>query len=482
MPPSVLRDVEDEVNEVLIDDLAVRAYVMPHDEARAMGAIALFGEKYGDEVRVVEVGDYSRELCGGTHVANSGQLGLIKVLGESSIGSGVRRVEALVGIDAFRFLARESVLVSQLTEQLKARPEELPERVAGLVTRLRDAERELERLRSGRCWRRGRPGGRRRGRRRGGLRRASGAGRHPADGIRKLALDVRGRLPRTARRGALAGVPADRPVSWSRSTRRPAGAAWPPGPWSGRPPGRSAAAAAARTTSPRAAARPLETGRAGDRRCFRRGSCGCEGRREGWRTVRPCCSYPVKPTDRCVRSLPLRTGVRLGVDLGSARIGVARSDPDGLLASPLTTVPRGRGDIDSLVSLALTHQAIEIIVGLPTSLSGRAGAAAAEARDFATALASRLNPLPVRLVDERFTTVLAHDALRQGGKGPAPGGQSWTRPRPRCCCRGRWTPSGPPASRPGSQSPHLGRAGEPPLAAGDTGRAGLGAGELPAAG
>ncbi len=118
-----------------------------------------------------------------------------------------------------------------------------------------------------------------------------------------------------------------------------------------------------------------------------------------------------------MRSSALRTGVRLGVDYGSARIGVARSDPDGLLASPLTTVPCGPGDIDSLVSLILTHRAIEVIVGLPTSLSGRAGAAAAAARDFATTLASRLSPLPVRLVDERFTTVLAHDALRQGGKG-----------------------------------------------------------------
>src|SRR5260370_38913057 len=113
-----------------------------------MGAIALFGEKYGDEVRVVEVGNYSRELCGGTHVAHSGQLGLVKILGEASIGSGVRRVEALVGTDAFRYLARESVLVSQLTEQLKTRREELPERIAGVVAPLRDAQRDLERLRS----------------------------------------------------------------------------------------------------------------------------------------------------------------------------------------------------------------------------------------------------------------------------------------------------------------------------------------------
>ena len=146
--PSVLQEVEDQVNSVLIEDLQVNAFHTSLDEARAMGALALFGEKYGDEVRVVEVGDYSRELCGGTHVASSGQLGLIKVLGESSIGAGVRRVEALVGLDAFRFLAKESVLVNQLSDQLKARREELPERVEAIVTRLRAAEKELERLRS----------------------------------------------------------------------------------------------------------------------------------------------------------------------------------------------------------------------------------------------------------------------------------------------------------------------------------------------
>ena len=115
---------------------------------------------------------------------------------------------------------------------------------------------------------------------------------------------------------------------------------------------------------------------------------------------------------RCVR-----TGVRLAIDLGSARVGVARCDPDGLLASPLATVARGRGDLDTLAALAAEHGAMEVIVGLPTGLSGRPGAAAAEARAFAESLAARLAPVPVRLVDERFTTVLAHDALRQGGRG-----------------------------------------------------------------
>jgi alanyl-tRNA synthetase len=214
VPPSVLHDVEDEVNEVLIGDLDVRAFHTSLEDARALGALALFGEKYGADVRVVEVGDYSRELCGGTHVARSGQLGLIKILGESSIGSGVRRVEALVGLDAFRFLATESVLVSQLTQQLKVRPEELPDRVTGIMSRLRDAERELRQLRSAQLL--------------GSAAQLAGqaqdvggvafvAAQVPdgttAEGIRELALDIRGRLA-TGRPAVvmLAGVPKDRPV------------------------------------------------------------------------------------------------------------------------------------------------------------------------------------------------------------------------------------------------------------------------------
>ncbi len=149
VPASVLADVEDEVNAILIDDLEVRAFLTSQDEARRIGAMALFGEKYGDEVRVVEVGDYARELCGGTHAARSGQLGLVKLLGEASIGAGVRRVEGLVGLDAFRFLAKEHLLVSGLAELLKAQPDELPERVDGLIGKLRETEKELEKLKAG---------------------------------------------------------------------------------------------------------------------------------------------------------------------------------------------------------------------------------------------------------------------------------------------------------------------------------------------
>jgi putative holliday junction resolvase len=112
----------------------------------------------------------------------------------------------------------------------------------------------------------------------------------------------------------------------------------------------------------------------------------------------------------------MRQGVRLAVDAGSVRIGVARSDPDGILASPLAVVRSGPGALDELARLAAGADAIEVVVGLPTSLSGRDGAAAATARSFAADLAGRIRPVPVRLFDERFTTAQAHEALRRGGK------------------------------------------------------------------
>ena len=145
----VLDDVEARVNALLLDDLAVTAEVMSQDEAKKLGAMALFGEKYGDRVRVVSVGDWARELCGGTHVGRSGQLGVVKLLSESSIGAGVRRVEALVGVDAYQFLAREHVLLNSLTHIIKgARVEELPARINDLVSKMRDIEKELSTLRT----------------------------------------------------------------------------------------------------------------------------------------------------------------------------------------------------------------------------------------------------------------------------------------------------------------------------------------------
>jgi alanyl-tRNA synthetase len=149
VPASVLDDVESRVNTLLLDNLEVTAESMSQAKAKELGAMALFGEKYGDVVRVVSVGDWARELCGGTHVERSGQLGVIKLLSESSIGAGVRRVEALVGVDAYKFLAREHLLLNSLTELIKgARTEELPERISDLLNKMKEIEKELASVRS----------------------------------------------------------------------------------------------------------------------------------------------------------------------------------------------------------------------------------------------------------------------------------------------------------------------------------------------
>ena len=149
VPVSVLNEVESRVNTLLLDNLEVTAESMSQAKAKELGAMALFGEKYGDVVRVVSVGDWARELCGGTHVERSGQLGVIKLLSESSIGAGVRRVEALVGVDAYKFLAREHILLNSLTELIKgARTEELPERISDLLNKMKEIEKELAIVRS----------------------------------------------------------------------------------------------------------------------------------------------------------------------------------------------------------------------------------------------------------------------------------------------------------------------------------------------
>ena len=146
---SILNDVESRVNTLLLENLEVTAESMSQAKAKEIGAMALFGEKYGDVVRVVSVGDWARELCGGTHVSRSGQLGVVKLLGESSIGAGVRRVEALVGVDAYKFLAREHILLNSLTDLIKgARAEELPERISDMLNKMKEIEKELASVRS----------------------------------------------------------------------------------------------------------------------------------------------------------------------------------------------------------------------------------------------------------------------------------------------------------------------------------------------
>ncbi|MDR2252643.1 MAG: alanine--tRNA ligase [Bifidobacteriaceae bacterium] len=149
VPQSVLGEIEERVNTRLAEDLEVTEQLMPLSQARELGAMALFGEKYGDVVRVVSIGgDWSRELCAGTHMRRSGELGRVSLLGEASIGSGVRRVEGLVADGAYAHQAKEHLLVSQLAEILKVRPDDLPGRVESLVAKLRQADKAVAELRA----------------------------------------------------------------------------------------------------------------------------------------------------------------------------------------------------------------------------------------------------------------------------------------------------------------------------------------------
>jgi alanyl-tRNA synthetase len=141
--PAVLRDVEQYVNAMLIEDLTVSANLMSQQDAMDMGAMALFGEKYGNEVRVVSVGDWAHELCGGTHAQRTGALGLVYFVGEGSVGAGVRRVEALVGSDAYAFAANEHVLVNKLTTMLKVPADQIADRLESTISALKVAEKEI---------------------------------------------------------------------------------------------------------------------------------------------------------------------------------------------------------------------------------------------------------------------------------------------------------------------------------------------------
>ena len=147
LTPDQLREIETITNQAVDSDWDVNTIETTLDEAKAMGAMALFGENYGDNVRVVEIGGpFSMELCGGTHVKHSSQIGPVAVLGESSVGSGTRRIEAYSGLDSFQYLSRERALAAGLASSLKAPTEELPDRIAQLTDKLKQAEKEIAEL------------------------------------------------------------------------------------------------------------------------------------------------------------------------------------------------------------------------------------------------------------------------------------------------------------------------------------------------
>lgn len=208
-------EIEEVANNAIAANYEVVTREMPIDEAKAQGAMALFGEKYGDVVRMVDIGGpWSRELCAGTHVSASGQVGLINLVSESSVGSTARRVESLVGLDAFREFAAERALVNQLTSSLKTPKDKLAERIDELSAQLRAAEKQIAQFQS-----------------------AALSGRVPAlianahkigavnaviesvgaidtgDDLRQLAIGVRDKLGSDPAIVALIGVAADKPVA-----------------------------------------------------------------------------------------------------------------------------------------------------------------------------------------------------------------------------------------------------------------------------
>ena len=211
---SAKREVEEVANLAIRDNHEVITREMPIAEAKALGAMSLFGEKYGDVVRVVEIGgEFSRELCGGTHVGSSAEIGSLTLLTEGSVGSGNRRVEALVGLDSFNHLAAERTLVNQLTGLMKVQSSaDLPEKINQTLAKLKAAEKELAQLRreklqaeAGKLLENAQTIGSVRVL-------AHNAGELDANGVRELALDLRSRFGSEAAVVAVAGVSNGRPV------------------------------------------------------------------------------------------------------------------------------------------------------------------------------------------------------------------------------------------------------------------------------
>ncbi|MGB3932155.1 MAG: alanine--tRNA ligase, partial [bacterium] len=141
-----LKRIEELVNEKILENIPLEIKVMPLEEAQRLGAIALFGEKYGDEVRVVKIGDYSLELCGGTHVPATGAIGSFKVVSEGSIGAGLRRIEAVTGKGVLEYVNNLEGVMARAAAALKTSPEELPERIGALLAGIKEREKELETL------------------------------------------------------------------------------------------------------------------------------------------------------------------------------------------------------------------------------------------------------------------------------------------------------------------------------------------------
>ena len=321
-------------NEAVQADYEVHTFLEKLDKAKAMGAMAMFGEAYPDEVRVVEIGGpFSLELCGGTHVHNSAQIGPVTILGESSVGSGVRRVEAYVGLESFKHLAKERALMAGLASSLKVPSDEVPARVANLVERLKAAEKEIERNRLASA-RAAAANAAVEAQHIGSVRvvaQRMSAGMTAAD-LRSLVGDIRGKLGNDPAVVALIAEGREKAAAFlmqSQPTPPPRISACGPMTWSSSSPQRSTGAAAASPISLRARGRTRRASTPRSTHCGQRSLGPAEWTQSHRLPDRPGGDDPGR-------------GRRLGIDVGSVRIGVASSDPDGILATPVETVRRDR--------------------------------------------------------------------------------------------------------------------------------------------
>ena len=383
-------EIEEIANNAVRDNLEVTTRVMALDEAKSLGAMALFGEKYGDTVRMVDIGGpWSRELCA-RHARRLERRDRAHQPRRRVVGRrlepprrGARRARR---VPLARRRARARV-AADLDAQDAARPAARPHRRAHREPQGRREEDRRVRVEGARRP----PAGARRDRRRRSARTAwspsRSARRRPRTTSAASRSQVRDRLGAAAGVVALGAEVGGRPVVIVATND-------------------AARAAGAKAGALAKAAATALGGGGGGRDDVAQGG-GTDA------SALPAALAAVK--DALGRVSGFRRGVRLGIDVGKARVGVARCDPDGLLATPVETVPRDDGSIARIVALVGEHSAIELLVGLPLNMQGEDTASTADAREFAAALAAA-SALPVRLVDERLSTVSAHAALRDSGR------------------------------------------------------------------
>ena len=358
--------VEQIVNDHIVANHPLHIFVTTQDHARELGATMLFGEKYGEHVRVVEVPAVSRELCGGTHVRSTAEIGAFVITRETSSSQGVRRIEALTSAAALEHLRDEAAEAAELRRRVGELESELKR--AGKAA---PAPVSTQRRRHGTHRRRLRGVGRldRRRRGRGGRRRRAPAALRPRA---RQALTGRRRAGRKRRRQ---GAPAGQ-LRFRRAGTRPLG----------------------RRHHPRGGADRLGRGRRESGACARRRLGRVPARRGGEGRGRPD-SRPI------AGNFAVKV---LAVDYGRARTGIAVSDETGVLARPVTVVERVRSEagMGRMLERITELDPDRIVVGMPLTLRGEHGRQAAETLDFIHELEARC-PIPIETYDERFTTAMA---------------------------------------------------------------------------